>query len=167
MSERTNEAAESAWSQADHKVAPQRWFEDFTVGETYHMPSRTMSDAHFAAFQVVSGDNHPSHYDIEHCRANGYDDLLAHGLQVASFVAVGAGRFAHEVTDSLIAFLDQSSTFLKPVLRGDTLYPRAQIVELIPQRTTGVVVMRVDIHNHKGVKVLEGTHRYLIRKRSG
>lgn len=154
------------WSKADHEVAPQRWFEDFELGETYHMPSRTMSDAHFAAFQVVSGDNHPSHYDVEHCRAHGHADLLAHGFQVASFVAVGAGRFAHEVTDSLIAFLDQSCKFLKPVLRGDTLYPRARIVELIPQRTTGIVVMSVDIHNHSGVKVLEGTHRYLIRKRN-
>jgi acyl dehydratase len=161
-----NDTTTGGWKSAEHRVAPQRWFEDFALGETYALPSRTMSDAQFAAFQVVSGDNHPSHYDIEHCRAQGYDDLLAHGLQVASFAAVGAGRFAHEVTDSLIAFLEQSSKFLKPVLRGDTLYARTEIVELIPQRTTGVVVMSVTIHNQNGVKVLEGTHRYLIRKRA-
>ena len=36
-----------------------------------------MTEALFAAFQLASGDNHPSHYDLEYCRAHGAPHLLA------------------------------------------------------------------------------------------
>ncbi|QCI66394.1 MaoC family dehydratase [Phreatobacter stygius] len=148
-----------------HVVAPQRWFEDFQIGERYLLPSRTVTDANFAAFQTVSADNHPIHYDVEFCRAHGLPGLLAHGLQVACFTAAGAGRFPHEVSDALIAFLEQSSKFLRMVVMGDTLYPALEIAELIPQRTTGVMVMNTTIHNQKRELVLTGMHRYLLRRR--
>ena len=148
-----------------HAVTPQHWFEDFVVGERYVLPSRTITEANFAAFQAVSGDNHPIHYDVEFCRARGLPGLLAHGLQVLCFTAAGAGRFPHEVSDSLIGFLEQSSKFLRPVIAGDTLYPALQVAELIVQRTTGVLVMGTTIHNQKRELVLTGEHRYLIRKR--
>jgi len=42
-------------------MCPTRYLEDFIVGETFILPSRTMIDALFAAFQLASGDNHPVH----------------------------------------------------------------------------------------------------------
>src|SRR5690625_3977563 len=60
----------------------QRYFEDFEVGEVFTLPSRTMTEALFAAFQLASGDNHPIHYDVEYCRQKGFDHMLAHGFQV-------------------------------------------------------------------------------------
>jgi len=48
---------------------------------------------------------------------------------------------------------------------GDTMYPMLEIVELVPQRTTGVIVMRATLHNQKGELVLEGTHKLLVKKR--
>ena len=48
-----------------------RGFDDLKVGEVYRSPSRTVTEAHFAAFQVISGDNHPIHYDIEFCARMG------------------------------------------------------------------------------------------------
>ena len=71
-----------------HRLSQNRWFEDFVVGETFPLPSRTMTDALFAAFQLASGDNHPIHYDVEYCRRRGYKGLLAHGLQVSAVRAV-------------------------------------------------------------------------------
>ena len=52
-------------------VTEPRSFDDLKVGEVYRNPSRTVTEAHFAAFQVLSGDNHPIHYDIEFCQAHG------------------------------------------------------------------------------------------------
>ncbi|MES1926982.1 MaoC family dehydratase [Salinisphaera sp. T31B1] len=148
-----------------HRMTRQRWFEDFEIGERYILPSRTVTDAQFAAFQALSGDNHPIHYDAPFCRAHGHPDLLAHGLQVLCFTAAGAGRFPHEVSDSLIAFLDQSSRFAAPVYLGDTLYPTLTVAQRVPQRTTGVLTMASQIHNQHGVIVLEGQQRYLVRMR--
>src|SRR5262245_60111937 len=83
-------------------VTAQRTFADLKVGETFRAPSRTVTDAHFAAFQMLSGDNHPIHYDVEYCKARGLRGMLAHGFQVLCFSAAGAGTFPHVIGDALI-----------------------------------------------------------------
>ena len=149
----------------EHRLAPQRWFEDFTLGEIFNLPSRTMTEAIFLAFQAASGDNHPIHYNVEFCRAHGMPHMLAHGFQVAIQTVAGAGMFPFMVEESLKAFLDQSSRFLAPVFVGDTLYPSLTVTKLEPQNTTGILTMASSVRNQKGVVVLDGTQRYLLRKR--
>ena len=97
-----------------HRLAPSRYFEEFHLGETFPLPSRTVTEAQFLAFQAVSGDNHPIHYDREYCRRHGHPELLAHGYQVLVQTAAGAGQFPFLVEESLIAFIEQSSRFLAP-----------------------------------------------------
>ncbi|WP_428484549.1 MaoC family dehydratase [Rhodopila sp.] len=146
-------------------IAEQRWFEDFRLHERFVLPSRTMTDAVFLAFQAASGDNHPVHYDVEFCKARGMPGLLAHGLQSLVQTAPGAGLFPYLVEDSLVGFIEQSSRFLKPVHAGDTVYPALEIDELTPNRTTGVLGFHSTIHNQRRELVLEGRQRYLLRKR--
>jgi acyl dehydratase len=149
---------------ANHRRHANRWFEDFKIGERFILPSRTMTDALFLTFQAASGDNHPIHYDIEYCRRRGMPNMLAHGYQVLIQTAAGAGDFPFMVEDSLVGFLEQSSRFLRGVYSGDTLYPALEIVDLIPNRTTGVIAMVTTIHNQNSELVMDGTQRYLIRK---
>jgi acyl dehydratase len=152
----------------NHRVVPeQRWFEDFTLGERFVIPSRTMTDAVFAAFQTASGDTHPVHYDVEYCRARGIPNLLAHGFQTLIHTAPGAGLFPFLVEESLIGFLEQSSRFLKPVHAGDTIYPALEVAELVAGRTTGVVALRSTVFNQGRELVLEGMQKFLIRRRAG
>jgi acyl dehydratase len=146
-----------------HTIIEQRGFGQLRVGEVFRAPSRTMTDANFAAFQTVSLDNHPIHYDVEYCRRLGHPGPLAHGLQVLAFTAAGAGLFPHVIGDKLIGFIDVTARFLKPVFPGDTLYPALEITGLERQRTTGVVAMRATVHNQKDELVLDGTHHYLMR----
>ena len=150
----------------NHRFGESRYFEDFQVGETFYIPSRTMSDAYFAAFQLASGDNHPIHYDIEYCRARGHEGLLAHGFQVACQTAPGAGNLPHVIGDAMVAFIEQSSRFLRPVYSGDTVYPMLEIAELQAGKTTGVMVLRSTVHNQKGELVMEGEQRLLVRRRN-
>ena len=152
----------------NHRMVPgQRWFEDFSVGERFVLPSRTQTSAIFAAFQTASGDTHPIHYDVEYCRARDMPDLLAHGFQTLIHTAPGAGLFPFLVEESLVGFLEQSSRFLKPVYAGDTLYPALEVRELAPGRSTGVVTLRSTVHNQRTELVLEGMQKFLIRKRPG
>ena len=147
----------------DHRVLPLRGFEELRVGEIFKSPSRTIGDANFAAFQAVSLDNHPIHYDDEYCKRLGHPGPLAHGLQVLSFTAAGAGLFPHVIGEKLIGFIEVNAKFLKGVYAGDTLYPALTITEMIRQRTTGIVAMRATVHNQKSELVLDGVHRYLMR----
>jgi acyl dehydratase len=150
---------------ANHRLTASRYFEDFVLGESFYIPSRTVTEAQFLAFQGASGDNHPIHYDREFCHRHGHPDLLAHGYQVLIQTAAGAGQFPFLVEESLMGFIEQSSRFLRPVYAGDTLYPRLVVSDLKPQRTTGVLTLVSTIHNQKRELVMEGTQRYLIKKR--
>ena len=80
--------------------------------------------------------------------------------------AAGAGNFAHLISDSLVAFVEQSSKFVAPVFSGDTVYPELEIAELVPQNTTGVVIVNSRVHNQRKQLVLEGMQKYVVRKRS-
>lgn len=148
-----------------HRMVETRWFEDFSMDERFVLPSRTMTDGVFAAFQMVSGDNHPVHYDVEYCRARGMPHMLAHGFQILAQTCGGAGLFAYYVEDSLKGFIEQSSRFLGMVFVGDTLYPALQVVELTANRTTGVLTLKSTVHNQRGELVLDGLQKYLLRKR--
>jgi len=148
-----------------HRFCETRWFEDYAVGERFYIPSRTMTDALFAAFQLASGDNHPIHYDRHWCRAHGHRDMLAHGYQVAIQCCAGAGVLPFHMGEALIGFLEQSSRFLAPVYVGDTLYPSLVITGLKPQTTTGVMTVGATVYNHDRVLVMDGEQTYLLRRR--
>ena len=147
-----------------HQLQPQRWFEDFSIGETFLSPSRTMTEALFAAFQLASADNHPSHYDIEYCRARGMPALQAHGFQTLIQTAAGAGSFPHMVEESMLGFIEQGSRFVAPVYAGDTLYTSLCVAQLDAQRTTGVITLNSTVVNQRDETVLEGWQKYLLRK---
>ena len=146
-----------------HRVVPARTFDDLKVGDRYPLPSRTLGDGSFAAFQAVSLDNHPIHYDALYCQALGHPGPLAHGLQVLCFTAAGAGLFPHEIGDALLGMVEVSAKIRKSAYPGDTLYPALEISELKRQRTTGLVTMAASVVNQRGETVLEGQHVYLLR----
>jgi acyl dehydratase len=51
---------------------PQRYLDDFTLGEVFKSPPHILSDKHFAAFAAMTGDAHPLHYDADYARAKGW-----------------------------------------------------------------------------------------------
>jgi acyl dehydratase len=48
---------------------------------------------------------------------------------------------------------------------GDTLFPMLEITGVRPGRTTGVVILRITIHNQDGQLVMDGEHKYLVKRR--
>jgi acyl dehydratase len=144
-------------------VVPPRRFDDLRVGEVFRAPSRTLTDAHAAAFQSVSADNHPIHYDVEYARRHGHIAPVVHGLQVFAFTAPGATLFPQYIGDVFVAFTSASCKFLKEVHAGDTLYPALEIIALTPQGDTGIVTTRATVHNQRGELVLDGEHQYSLK----
>src|SRR5580700_7154391 len=135
-------------------VVPARTFADLRVGEIFRAPSRTLTDAHASAFQAVSADNHPIHYDVEYARRHGHTAPVVHGLQVLAFTAPGATLFPQYIGDVFIAFTEASCRFLKEVHAGDTLYSALEIVALTPQGDSGQVTTRATVYNQHGELVL-------------
>ena len=144
-------------------VVRPRTFEELRIGDVFRAPSRTLTDAHAAAFQTVSADNHPIHYDAQFARRHGHSAPVVHGLQVFAFTAPGATLFPHYIGDVFVAFTSASCKFLKEVHAGDTLYPALEIIALTPQGDTGRVTTRATVHNQRGELVLEGEHQYSLK----
>jgi len=149
-----------------HKSTVSKYFEDFSIGDKYVLPSRTQTSAIFSMFQGASGDNDPIHYDKEFCKQRGHPEMLVHGLQVLIQTAAGAGTFPSEVRDTLLGLIEVSGKMLKPVYREDTLYPELVISNLISQNTTGIIEMKALVNNQNNVLVFEGFHKYLVKKKN-
>lgn len=147
-------------------MGPQtKYFEDFELGEVFRIPSKTITDAHFLFFAGLTGDNHPIHYDAEYAKTTRFGKPVTHGLLVASMTAAGASTLNPHLEGSVVAFVEQSSRFLAPVLLGDTITPELEVDELIPKREVGVVRLRSRVTNQRGELCLEGMHAYLIKRR--
>jgi acyl dehydratase len=51
------------------------------------------------------------------------------------------------------------------VFADDTIYPALEVTELMPGRSTGVVTLKSTVFNQRKELVLEGTQKFLIRRR--
>jgi len=151
------------FDRSNFTVVPARTFEDLRVGEIFRAPSRTLTDAHASAFQAVSADNHPIHYDVEYARRHGHTAPVVHGLQVLAFTAPGATLFPQYIGDVFIAFTELSCKFLKEVHSGDTLYSSLEIIDLSKQAPNGLVTTKVTVFNQRNELVLLGEHKYLLK----
>ncbi len=142
-----------------------KYFEDFQLGEKFHTRAKTITDAHFLFFAGLTGDNHPIHYDDEYAKTTRFGKRVAHGLLVTAMNAAGASTLSPHLEGSVVAFVEQSARFLKPVLIGDTITPELEVSELVPKTDTGLLRLSTRITNQRGETVLEGMHAYLIKKR--
>jgi acyl dehydratase len=139
--------------------------EDFQVGETFHSPAKTMTDAHLLCFAGMTGDHHPIHYDDEYAKTTRFGKRVAHGLLLTALTAVGASTLSSVLEGSMVAFVEQSARFLTPVLIGDTVTPELEVSEVIPKTDVGLLRLTTRVKNQRGETVLEGMHAYLIKKR--
>lgn len=146
-------------------MAKQLFFDDFTVGDRYGSPSRTITDSHFLFFSALTYDRHPLHYDVEYAKHTRFGRPVAHGLLLASLTALGGSELAEQFEAAVIAFLEQSTRFRGPVFVGDTISPALEVAELIPKgEDRGVIKFRSTLTNQRGEIVLEGEHVYLVKR---
>jgi acyl dehydratase len=142
-----------------------KYLEDFQVGETFSIPAKTLTDAHFVCFAGLTGDQHPIHYDDDYAKTTRFGQRVAHGLLLTAMTAVGASTLSAMLEGSMVAFVEQSARFLKPVFIGDTITPELEVSEVLPKTNVGLLRLTTRVKNQRGETVLEGMHAYLIKKR--
>jgi len=146
-------------------AATTKYLEDFQVGDTFHIPAKTLTDAHFVCFAELTGDQHPIHYVDAYAKTTRFGKRVAHGLLLTALTAVGASTLSSMLEGSMVAFVEQSARFLKPVFIGDTITPELEVSEVVPKRDVGLLRLTTRVKNQRGETVLEGMHAYLIKKR--
>jgi len=140
------------------------FIDQLKVGDEFKSPSKTITDAHYLLFSGLTGDNHPSHYDVEYCRNTRYGKPVAHGLLIASMGALGASSISFFYHG--LIFLEQGCRFLKPVFVGDTIYPSHVVEKIWKDGKREFIRFKATISNQRGDIVMEGFHVYLIDRRT-
>ena len=156
-------STQPAFDPKNFPIVPPKRFEDLKVGDVFRAPGRTLTEALTSAFQAVSLDNNPRHYNDVYAKGIGLQGALIQPIQVLSFAVPGATLFSDYVEDVLEAFTGLSCDFLMDSFVGDTLYPELKIAELTPKNGKGYLVMAITVTNQRGQIVLSGRENYTLR----
>lgn len=118
---------------------------------------------------MITGDAHPIHYDAEYATRTVFGRRVAHGLLVASVGALGATAVSRRLEESMIAFVEQGCTFLRPVLLDEEVRTEFAVETVLakPRTSSGLVRFAVRILGADGQLAARGHHVYLLRARGG
>ena len=111
-------------------------YDDLEVGQKQEL-SKTLTEADIDAFAEASGDRNPIHLDRESAQTQGFEDRIAHGMLLASWISA---MLANRLPGPGTVYLKQSLEFRKPALPGDRLTVSLTVLE---KRRRGRV--RVDV----------------------
>lgn len=127
------------------------YYEDYSVGETFISPARTMTEADIHSYASLTGDWHPIHTDIETAQKSPFGERIAHGMLTLSIGLALPFRLGLYVTapKSFIAFYGiEYVKFTAPCKIGDTIHTEVEVVEMVEKdENRGVIVSENKIMN--------------------
>jgi acyl dehydratase len=144
-------------------------FEDYTVGEVFVSPGRTITETDIVLFAAFTGDWHPVHTDTEYAAKTPFGERIAHGmltLCVGTSLLFRLGPYV-VVPKKFIAFYGMESVrFTAPVKIGDTIHCEMKIKSLTEKDTRiGIVEAENVIKNQKGKDVIVYSTKILVERK--
>lgn len=142
------------------------FYEDYTVGDEFVTPARTITEADVVAFAGLTGDYNRLHTDAEYMRNSVFGERIAHGLLGLSIV--NGLKYRTDIdSDGVIAFLGLTWTFSAPIKFGDTIHAilRVSSMRETSKPDRGIIVKSVRALNQRGEVVQEGEFTMLVKRR--
>ena len=145
-----------------------RYFEEFEVGQSLITAGRTITEGDIVAFAGLSGDFNQMHVDAEYAAVGEFGERVAHGLLVIS-IATGLIVQTGLMEGTVLAFRELDLKFSQPVMIGDTVHAKIEIVGLkpVPRLGGGNITAKVSVLNQKDQVVQKGNMVLIIRSKSG
>jgi phosphate acetyltransferase len=123
---------------------------DLRVGDGAEL-TRVAGPADIAAFVQAVGDHNPLHADRTFAAATPFADRVAPGLWTAGLISAVIGT---RLPGPGAVYLHQDLRFLRPVMFGDAVTARVEVLEVQPERNR--VRLRTVCLNQRGEQVLAG-----------
>jgi acyl dehydratase len=98
-----------------------RYLEDFSVGEKFVTPSRTISEADAIEFGKLVDLDDPLHVDPERAKQTQFKSRIVQGRLVGSILSGLVYKLGLWSLDSFIVNLGHREEYVKPVRIGDTI----------------------------------------------
>ncbi len=124
-------------------------FSQFEIGDKGSF-SKTVTEADIVNFAGVSGDFNPLHMNAEYAKTSRFQERIAHGALVASFISTAGAVFI----GTGAVYVSQFSKFLMPVKIGDTITATMEVREKITEKN--MIKMRTYCTNQQGKTVIDG-----------
>ena len=142
------------------------YFEEFTPGRSFVGPApRTVSDKTVRDFAEVSGDKNRLHLDDSFARSSPFGERIAHGLLGLSI----ASGLLHElgiIAETVVAFAALDWKFKGPILIGDRLSMRMEVVKARPHGPDkGLVILEAQLTNQDGKLIGTGSWSVWVKRR--
>ncbi len=144
------------------------YYEDYTVGDEFVTPARTITEADIVMFAGLTGDYNRLHTDAEYMKGSIFGERIAHGL--LGLALVNGLKYRTEIDpDGVLAFLGLTWKFTAPIKIGDTIHA---VVRIASMRETskpdrGIVVQAIQVRNQRGEVVQEGEFTTMLKRRPG
>jgi acyl dehydratase len=146
------------------------YFEDYTLGEVFVSPGRTITETDIVMFSAFTGDWHPLHTDVEYAAKMPFKERIAHGmlsLVVGMALLFRLGPYVI-LPKSFIAFYGMENIrFTAPVKIGDTIHCEMKIKSLTEKDAKrGIVEAENIIKNQRNKDVIVYTTKILVGRKS-
>jgi len=113
--------------------------------------SRVATEVHVAGFVDAVGDHNPIHSDPEYAADTIFGERIAPGIWTAGLISAVIGT---RLPGPGTIYLSQDLKFLRPVMLGDAIRARVQVIDVHRERNR--VRLRTICTNQRGEDVLAG-----------
>ncbi len=136
-------------------------FDEFAIGDQYELEPVEITEEHVRTFARFSGDFNPIHLNKEYGEKTIFKGRIAHGHLIAS---LASGAWSKLVAGTVVALLESSYRYLKPVRVGDEIRVKVAVVEkkASSKYPRGVVRLKVTVVNQQDNPVIEGGATLLV-----
>ncbi len=144
-----------------------RYFDDFTLGETFVSPGITLTQSEIIDF-ALKYDPQPFHLDAEAAAESPYGGLIASGFQTLALCFRMFTQLRLIAACSLGSPGIDELRWLAPVRPGDTLHTVAEVRETRPSKSKpgqGTLRMHYAAINQHGDTVLTMVAIHILRRR--
>ena len=133
---------------------------ELSVGQRAEL-TRTVDEPSVASFVDAVGDYNPVHSDPAYAATTPFKAPIAPGIYTAGLISAVIGT---ELPGPGVIYLSQSLKFTKPVMFGDRITARVEVLEILKDRNR--VRLGTSCVNQDGDEVLSGEAWVMPSKRS-
>ncbi len=147
---------------------PQRYFDEFAVGDTFETEAFTLSEKESLAFAHLY-DPQPFHLDATAAADSPFRELVASGWQTAAITMRLVVQSGVLRTTGVIGTGIDDLRWLAPVFPGDTLRVRGEVTEKLPwagkKKDRGTMRIRLHTLNQHDVVVMSQIANLMVATR--
>ncbi|MFH0767985.1 MAG: MaoC/PaaZ C-terminal domain-containing protein [Chloroflexota bacterium] len=144
-----------------------RVLNDYSIGEKFVTPARTITESDFVLWSALVGDWTPLHTDAEYMKKSIFGERIAHGFiafNVSTGLAARLGPYVYTPKELLGFEGWQDVRFTAPVKIGDTIHVELTVKDLKPKdKDRGILTYETKIINQREEMVMIGTQRLLVK----